>query len=218
MPLGATVLGTGMGQMPGYGEAVIEELSSVLGWQVHWPVWDKEVIEDSAVFDSMQNCDETMVLAGLLKALCCAAARISKDLCIYASGPDHGFNEIFLQPYEGRRPSFIPELMIELMQRSVAFDQVATLTVNENDGDEAINDSASFVNAMELLESMKNAFALFSVHCIDTLQINGVARERKCRDVNIISNNGKRTFWLRDRDQNCTQSMGGRNFLQGSRH
>lgn len=172
VPLGATVLGTGMGQMPGYGEAVMKELSSVLGWQVYWPVWDKEVIEDSAVFDSMQNCDETMVLAGLLKALCCAAARISKDLCIYASGPDHGFNEIFLQPYEGRRPSFIPELMIELMQRSVAFDQVATLTVNENDGDEAINDSASFVNAMELLESMKNAFALFSVHCIDTLRIN----------------------------------------------
>ncbi len=76
--LGATVLGTGMGQMPGYSEHIMDNLSQVLGWKVQWPSWEEEVIQDSAAFDGMQNCDHSLVLAGLLKALCCAAGRISK--------------------------------------------------------------------------------------------------------------------------------------------
>lgn len=170
--LGATVLGTGMGQMPGYSENIMNDLSDVLGWKVMWPQWDEEVIADSAAFDGMQNCDHSLVLAGLTKALCCAAARICKDLCILSSGPQNGFNELKLKPVEGRSPNFVPELMFEVMQRSIAFDHAATLTVNENDSDEAITDSASFIGAIETLKTMKNAFRIFAAECIDTLEVN----------------------------------------------
>lgn len=177
--LGATVLGTGMGQLPGYSEKIMKNLSLVLGYEVRWPTWESEVIEDSAVFDGMQNCDHSLVLAGILKALACAAARISKDLCILGSGPIHGFNEIELPTFEGKRPSFIPELMFEIMQRSIAFDHAATLTVNENDSDEAITDSASFMGAIETLLTIENGFRLFATECIAKLKINQEITQKK---------------------------------------
>ena len=172
VPLGATILGTGMGQLPGYEERIMPNLSEVLGWKVRKPTWDEENVYDSAVFDAIQNCDQSLLLAGHLKALCCAAARICKDICILSSGPNHGFDELKLKPFNGRRPSFIPELMFEVMQRSIAFDQAATLTVNENDSDEAISDSASFIGAIETLELIKNSFKIFAENCIDTLTVN----------------------------------------------
>ena len=174
--LGATVLGTGMGQMPGYHEHIMGNLSSVLGYEVNWPTWEDEVIPDSAVFDAMQNCDHSVVLGGILKALTLAAARICEDLRILSSGPKAGFGEINLpgqnadgQDYDN---SVIPELMFEIMQRSITADHVAALTVNENDSDEAITDGASFMGIMETLETVENGFKIFANDCIRGITVN----------------------------------------------
>lgn len=174
--LGATVLGTGMGQMPGYHEHIMGNLSSVLGYEVNWPTWEDEVIPDSAVFDAMQNCDHSVVLGGILKALTLAAARICEDLRILSSGPKAGFGEINLpgQNADGQDDdnSVIPELMFEIMQRSITADHVAALTVNENDSDEAITDGASFMGIMETLETVENGFKIFANDCIRGITVN----------------------------------------------
>lgn len=174
--LGATVLGTGMGQMPGYHEHIMGNLSRVLGYEVHWPTWEDEVIPDSAVFDAMQNCDHSVVLGGILKALTLAAARICEDLRILSSGPKAAFGEINLpgQNAEGQDDdnSVIPELMFEIMQRSVTADHVAALTVNENDSDEAITDGASFMGIMETLETIEKGFKIFADECIRGITVN----------------------------------------------
>ncbi|WP_282163411.1 lyase family protein [Turicimonas muris] len=170
--LGATVLGTGMGQMPGYSEHIMDNLSQVLGWKVQWPSWEEEVIQDSAAFDGMQNCDHSLVLAGLLKALCCAAGRISKDLCILSSGPKHGFGEINLPQKANEDSSSVPQLMFEIMQQSIVTDQAATLTVNENDSDEAITDSPSFMGLMETLDNITEGFKIFAEDCISGITVN----------------------------------------------
>ena len=170
--LGATVLGTGMGQMPGYSEHIMENLSDVLGWKVQWPMWEEEVIPDSAAFDAMQNCDHSLVLAGMLKALCCAAARICKDLCILSSGAEHGFGEINLPKKAEGTFSSIPQLMFEIMQQSIITDQAATLTVNENDSDEAITDSPSFMGLMETLDNISTGFKVFAEDCILGISVN----------------------------------------------
>ena len=174
--LGATVLGTGMGQMPGYHEHIMGNLSSVLGYEVNWPTWEDEVIPDSAVFDAMQNCDHSVVLGGILKALTLAAARICEDLRILSSGPKAGFGEINLpgQNADGQDDdnSVIPELMFEIMQRSITADHVAALTVNENDSDEAITDGASFMGIMETLETVENGFKIFANDCIRGITVS----------------------------------------------
>ncbi|HIU83979.1 MAG TPA: lyase [Candidatus Aphodousia gallistercoris] len=177
--LGATVLGTGMGQMPGYSERIMSNLSNVVGFEVRWPTWNDEVIQDSAVFDGMQNCDHNMVLGGLLKAITCGAARICSDLCILSSGPRSGFGEIKL-PHVFTGPAsiggddypYIPDMIYQIMQQSIIADHVATLTVNENDSDEAITDGASFMGSIETLENITKGFRLFSDQCIRGITVN----------------------------------------------
>ncbi len=52
----------------------------------------------------------------------------------------------------------MPQLMFEIMQQSIVTDQAATLTVNENDSDEAITDSPSFMGLMETLDNITEGF------------------------------------------------------------
>lgn len=176
--LGATAVGTGMGQLPGYAEHIMENLSKVLGYDVHWPEWKDEKIKDSAVFDAMQNCDHSMILGGYLKALTCGAARICSDLCILSSGPRSGFCELVLpvafDDIETPKVNYpyIPEMIFQMMQQSVIADHVATLTVNENDSDEAITDSASFLGAIETLHLITEGFFIFTEHCIKGIRVN----------------------------------------------
>lgn len=183
--LGSTVLGTGMGQMPGYSDRIMDDLSSVIGISVHWPTWQDEVIKDSAAFDAMQNCDHHMILLGYLKALTFAASRICNDLVILSSGPQGGFNELTLPSVfntdvnlEWSNYPFIPSMVMQIAQQSMIADQVATLTLNENDSDEAITDGACFMASMEILQAIHKGFKTFAIHCIDGIQVN----EEKVRE------------------------------------
>lgn len=176
--LGSTVLGTGMGQMPGYSDYIMGNLSRVVGFEVHWPVWTDEVIADSAAFDGMQNCDHSMILGGYLKAIACACAKIASDLCILSSGPRAGFQELSIpvvmpqsQGYATNYPH-IPEMMIQIMHQAVMADHVATLTINENDSDEAITDGAAFMAILQTLQSMVTGIRIFTEHCIKGIRIN----------------------------------------------
>ena len=65
--LGATVLGSGMGEMPGYNEAVYKHLSDIVGFEMRQAKNKDEVIEDSALFDGSQNNDSFIYLLGVLK-------------------------------------------------------------------------------------------------------------------------------------------------------
>ncbi|MCI5850501.1 MAG: lyase family protein [Sutterellaceae bacterium] len=94
--LGGTVLGTGMGQQPGYSERIYGNLSRVLGYDVHPVAMEREVIPDSALFDGMRNTDHHASLMDLLKAAATAMGRIANDLMIFSSGPSAGIRELFL--------------------------------------------------------------------------------------------------------------------------
>ena len=145
---------------------------------MHWPSWEDEQIKDSAAFDGMQNCDHSMILGGYLRALTCAAARICADLCILSSGSRSGFCELILPNYSPKNYSvyinypYIPEMIFQIMQQSIIADHVATLTVNENDSDEAITDSASFLGAMETLHTIADGFRIFANDCIKGIEVN----------------------------------------------
>ena len=94
--LGATVLGSGMGEMPGYNEAVYKHLSDIVGFEMRQAKNKDEVIEDSALFDGSQNNDSFIYLLGVLKCIACAGGRIGNDLYIFSSGPRTGIGEFIL--------------------------------------------------------------------------------------------------------------------------
>ncbi len=177
--LGSTVLGTGMGTMPGYFEKIMKNLSEIVGFEVYWPAWKDEKVEDSAVFDEMMNADSLMTLCDLLKTVAMSAARISTDLFILSSGPSGGFGEIKLPAISpgssimpGKINPYMPELMHQIMQQACVSAQTATMTQAENDGDETISPGASLLGAMETMENITKGFVLFADLCISGIEVN----------------------------------------------
>lgn len=177
--LGATVLGTGIGQMPGYHEAIYRNLSAVVGFPMRQSRMENEVIEDSALFDGSANNDGLMVLMGVLKAVACAGGRIGNDLYVFSSGPRTGIGEFVLPSIApgssimpGKLNPYMPELLLQIMQQVCSHDHVATLTINESDLDLCSSTCASFMGAMESLELIEKGFRLFTDLCLKGIAIN----------------------------------------------
>ncbi len=191
--LGATVLGTGIGQMPGYHEAIYKNLSSVVGFEIRQAKMPDEVIEDSALFDGSANNDGLMVLLGYLKAIACAGGRIGNDLYVFSSGPRTGIGEFILPAIApgssimpGKLNPYMPELLLQIMQQVCSHEQVATLTINESDLDLCSSTCASFLGAMESLELISKGFRLFTDLCLKGLSIN---REKARRNAELSTAN-----------------------------
>ena len=98
-----------------------------------------EVIADSAVFDGMRNTDHQLILMEHLSAITTAMGRIANDLLLYSSGPRTGLCELHLpelddalKGYYGTSSTYVPELVIEVMQQVVAH---ATGSGHGTDGD-----------------------------------------------------------------------------------
>mgnify|MGYP002598586278 FL=1 len=177
--LGATVLGSGMGEMPGYNEAVYKHLSDIVGFEMRQAKNKDEVIEDSALFDGSQNNDSFIYLLGVLKCIACAGGRIGNDLYIFSSGPRTGIGEFILPSIApgssimpGKINPYMPEMLLQIMQQVISHDMMATLTVNESDLDLCSSTCGSFLGAMESLELIEKGFRLVADLCIKGIQVN----------------------------------------------
>ena len=191
--LGATVLGTGIGQMPGYHEAIYKNLSKVVGFEMRQVKMAGEVIEDSALFDGSANNDGLMMLLSVLKAIACAGGKIGNDLYIFSSGPRTGIGEFILPSIApgssimpGKLNPYMPELLLQIMQSVIGHEHVATLTINESELDLCSSTCASFLGAMESLELIEKGFTLFTDLCLKGININ---REKARRNAELSTSN-----------------------------
>lgn len=187
--LGATVLGTGMGELPGYNEAVYKHLSAVVGFEMKQAQFKEEVIKDSALFDGSQNNDSFIYLLGVLKAIACAGGRIGNDLYVFSSGPRTGIGEFILPSIApgssimpGKINPYMPELLMQIMQQVISHDMMATLTVNESDLDLCSSTCGSFLGAMESLELIEKGFRLVADKCIKGIKVNA---DKACRNAEM---------------------------------
>ena len=191
--LGATVLGTGIGQMPGYHEAIYKNLSKVVGFEMRQVKMEEEVIEDSALFDGSANNDGLMILLSVLKAISCAGGKIGNDLYIFSSGPRTGIGEFTLPSIApgssimpGKLNPYMPELLLQIMQQIMSHEHVATLTINESELDLCSSTCASFLGAMESLELIEKGFRLFTDLCLKGIGIN---REKARHNAEMSTSN-----------------------------
>ena len=185
--LGATVLGTGIGCMPGYRERIYPVLSEVVGFEMRPARMEEgEVIPQSAMFDLAQNNDSLMALTGVLKGIACAGGRIGNDLYIFSSGPRCGIGEFILPAIApgssimpGKVNPYIPELLLQIMQQVVAHDAMATFTINESDLDLCSTTTGSFLGAMESLELIGRGFRIAADRCVSGIRINRELARRR---------------------------------------
>ncbi len=167
--LGATILGTGMGQQPGYLEHIYENLSKVVGFELHWAEMDGEVIADSAIFDGMRNTDHQFMLMAHLKALMSGASRIANDLILFGSGPRCGLRELRLpalntstQVYEGEDAPYVAEAMLDVLHQITAAEQMAFYSANEGQQDHGSLNSGGITGVVDSLTLAKGALEKFT--------------------------------------------------------
>ena len=184
--LGATVLGTGMGQLPGYADHIYENLSKIIGFEMHLAQMPgNEVIADSAVFDGMRNTDHQLILMEHLSAITTARGLIANDLLLYSSGPRTGLCELHLpelddalKGYYGTSSTYVPELVIEVMQQVVATEQMAMFAANEGQLDHGSINSGGIICVLDALTMVEDVIDVFGQKCIAGITVN-VERCRK---------------------------------------
>lgn len=177
--LGATAVGTGMGQLPGYAEHVYENLSKVAGFELHYVQMRWEAIPDSGVFDNMRNTDHQFIMMDLVKAVMAAAARIANDLTVFSSGPRAGIGEIALpvfargtQGYPGETTNYLCEMMQDVLGEVLAACKMTYLASIEGELDHSSQNSAGFITAVDAIKLATHALEIFTREVVSQVQVN----------------------------------------------
>ena len=179
--LTATVLGTGIGLLPGFKQRIFANLSEVVGFDVELSRMPNEVVKDSALFDESQNCDGFMVLMGTLKGAATALARIATDIALFSSGPKTGFQEFILDTQvaeDGISAQDVLEVVLRVKQQVCIAEHIATLAVNNDDLDLAVTTGSTFINVLEALKLLQAATVLFTDRVLRTVKVNSELTHR----------------------------------------
>jgi len=184
--LGATVLGSGMGELPGYNEAVYKHLSAIVGFPMKQAKMESEVIEDSALFDGSQNNDSFIYLMGVLKCIACAGGRIGNDLYVFSSGPRTGIGEFILPSIApgssimpGKINPVIPEVVTQVAFHVIGNDTTITMAAEAGQMELNAFEPVVFYSLFSSITSMTGAVNTLVKNCI----LGITANEKRCEDL-----------------------------------
>ncbi|HJQ48093.1 MAG TPA: lyase family protein [Amycolatopsis sp.] len=176
LPIGGTVLGTGVGAPENFGDRVADVLARMTG---------RPVRVSANRFDSMAHLDPYAAIAGAGARAAITMAKIAADLRLLSSGPRGGFGDLTIPAVQAgssimpaKVNPVIPEYVMQLSYRV----RGNALTV-----DCACADGELELNVMEpvvvdaltsIFDDIAAAAQAFAERCVDGLRWDGVHRER----------------------------------------
>ena len=189
VPLGGTAIGTGLGCAPGYREAVVAELSCLLG---------EPVAASDDMFDGMQNTDTFARLSGELRIVGDVMGKIASDLIFLCSGSNSGLGEVILppvQPGSSIMPGKVNPVMPMMIQQ-IAFAVTgndAAVSLAALQGQLEINHFEPIMASrlFDSLDLLTKGTRLFTEKCIEGL---GANREQSLR--NLMESSALATVFL----------------------
>lgn len=175
LPLGGTAVGTGVGAMPGYVEAVYPHLKTLTGYDVK---------PAANFFDAMQFADEYVHVSATLKSLAAGVSKMASDLRILSSGPRGGFGELRLPAVlpgssimPGKMNPILPELMIEIYLLVHGNDATVTMAAERGELDLNVWEAVITKCILESCRLLSRGLPRFARDCIAGLEVN----EDHCR-------------------------------------
>jgi aspartate ammonia-lyase len=170
LTLSGTAVGTGVSTMPGYQEAVYEELRSLV---------NPRITMEENIFDGMQNADSYLYLSGLIKCLAVILSKISYDLKLLGSGPYAGFGELVLPTVQagssimpGKVNPALPEMIIQVAQQVCGNDITITMAVEKGELDLNIADQILLKNLLDSISLLTRALPIFAEDCVKGIKIS----------------------------------------------
>ena len=177
--LGGTAVGTGMGQLPGYAEHIYENLTEVVGFEMHLVEMHWEAIPDSGVFDGMRNTDRDFIMMDAVKALVLGAARIAHDLEVFSSGPRSGIGEVTLKAtapgilgYTGESTPYVSEMLLDVAAEVSAASRMTQFAATEGQLDHGSQNSAGFITAIDAIKAATKALEIFARDAVLNVKVN----------------------------------------------
>jgi aspartate ammonia-lyase len=168
--LGGSAVGTGLNTHPDYRAKAIAKLARLAKLELH-PAYDMRY--------AMQSCAPMADISGALKGLALEMIRISNDLRLLSSGPNTGFNEIYLpglQPGSSIMPGkvnpVLPELTAMVCFQVVGNDTTVSMAVQAGQLELNVMMPAMAHAVLESITILTNTLRELDVHCIRGITAN----------------------------------------------
>jgi aspartate ammonia-lyase len=180
LPLGATVVGTGLGLRAGYMENIYPYLEQVTGLKVR---------RHPNFFDALQNGDIFQSISSAFKSLATFLGKMASDLRMLSSGYHSKTPEIILPPVQpgssfmpGKINPTMPEFIKQIAYQICGNDLVVTMAVEGGDLDLNVWDSIIAKNLFESCQLLKNSIPLFAEKCVKGIQVNRETCEQELQN------------------------------------
>lgn len=175
VPMGATVVGTGLGVSAGYMEKIYPYLEQVSGLKVR---------RHPNFFDALQNGDIFQYISSTFKSLATELSKMARDLRLLSSGNRTGMMEIILpaiQPGSSFMPGKVnpvmPEFINQIAYQICGNDLTITMAVEGAELDFNTWSAIISKNLFESCQLLKKGIPLFADKCIKGIHI----RREVCR-------------------------------------
>ncbi len=170
VPMGATIVGTGLGVGAGYIDRIYLRLAEVTGLPVR---------KHPNFFDCIQNGDIFQEISTILKGLATNLAKMARDISLLSSGNRAGLMELTLPAVQagssfvpGKVNPVLPEMITQIAYQISGNDTVITMAVQ---GAELDYNAWTAVIAKNLFEScrlLQRGVPLFAEKCISGLRMD----------------------------------------------
>ncbi len=170
LAIGGTAVGTGLNAPPGFAEAMVEELATLLG---------RRFVAAPNRFAAMAAHDAIVAASGTLRGAAVALIKVANDVRLLGSGPRAGLGELVL-PTNEPGSSIMPgkvnptqaEALVMVCARVIGND--AAIAIGGLHGHLELNACKPLI-ASAFLESahlLSDAVDSFRMHCVDGLEVD----------------------------------------------
>jgi aspartate ammonia-lyase len=172
IPLGGTVIGTGLNTTPEYRTHVIGYLRQVSGIDVE---------ACSNLADGIQNTDQYAALSSALKICTLNLSKIASDLRLLGSDPQHGLGELILPPRQlgssiitDKVNPVMAELINHVSFLVCGYDLTVSMAVQAGQLELNVYKPTIAYCLFRAVDMMTEAIRLFDKFCVRDLKAGGI--------------------------------------------
>ncbi|MHC6591334.1 lyase family protein [Arthrobacter sp. C152] len=171
IPIGATVLGTGIGAPEGYRELCVQELSDATG---------RELTGSEDLVDALAHLDPYAAIASAGARAAITMAKIAADLRFLSSGPGGGISEVTLPAVQagssimpGKINPVIPEFVMQLSYRIRGAAHTVECAVAAGELELNIMEPVIVDSILNIFDDLTTSATTFARRCIKDLTWDG---------------------------------------------
>jgi Aspartate ammonia-lyase len=168
--LGGTAIGTSVNASEYYVRHIVPEVSRLFG---------EELSQADNLIDATQNVDAFVQLSHAYKLFAVTLSKMASDLRLLSSGPQFGFNELFLPKKQagssimpGKVNPVIPELVNQVAFQMIGYD--TTITLAAEAGQLELNAFEPIIvrNLIVASRLLSKTLVTFRINCINGIEAN----------------------------------------------